>query len=716
MTYPANLKVELEFTAGVWTDVTSDVDSAAGITARFGRTSELSAPSIASCSFTLVNTSGNYTPQLAASAYYPNVKLYRRVRISFNPGTQAWVFTGYIQTIEPSYPDAITPTVAISAVDLGSLLAASVFPQTSWAAVLNQVPTAFWPLTDPAESLPGALSEEVSASDAIWSIQALTGETVTLGASSSVPLSEGTTGLSCARTSASAGGKVVAYAPAVSVYINVITVTAWVTVPTALSADRAVVLFGQVAGPSLSFAVSRTSATTLQVEADGINGAAVVVLNTGALSYDTAATRVFVALSFDVSGAWSVTVNDLGTYTGVGVAGAAYTTTGIYLHNENTTVGVASSAGFSNVAYWGISLSAANILDQYALGGGRPELSGTRLARYLGIYGLTATQYALDAGKELIGYHPLTGKTVLAACQEIAETEGGGAAFYTTPDGKATFSGRTDRLPATIALSLDADADLDAAGLTISFDANSLINDSTVTRFLGEVSRYTDTVSSALPPTGFGIASDSATSYSSTPGAALVLAMDRVAGGAYPGVRISKLSIDLITTTTAGVAQAVGALTIGSRIRVTNLPTTMPTTYVDLFVEGWSVTFSMSNSGAVASYEFDTSTADSRFQIATSTYGRLVETAGSMTLTAAINSTVTSCSVTTTATNPTFTTTAGEYPLYIKVDEEVLSVTTNPAGAASPQTLTITRAQLGTRASAHLINASVSVFTGSLTL
>jgi len=493
---------------------------------------------------------------------------------------------------------------------------------------------------------------------------------------------------------------------------------AWVTVPTAASGDGAVVSFGPTpVGPKIGFSVSRTSATSVNVEATAVNAALATVLSTGAVNFATSSRNVFVALTFNAAtAAYSITVNNLAAVTGVGTVTAAYSTAGLYLYNNSVTVGVASAAGFSNVAYWPNVRTAAQLLDQYALGGGLSELTGTRLARYLGYYGLTASDYTLDAGLELIGYHPLTGKSVLAACQELSATEGGGAAFYTTPDGKATFSGRADRLPATIALSLDADADLDAGGLTISFDANSLINDSTVTRFLGEVSRYTDATSSAIPPTGFGNASDSTTSYSSTPGAALVLAMDRVAGGAYPAVRISKLTVDLITPTTAGVAQAVGALTIGSRIRVTNLPTTMPTTYVDLFVEGWSATFSMSNSGAVASYEFDTSTADSRFQIATGTFGRLVETAGSMSLTAAINSTVTSCSVTTTATNPTFTTTAGEYPLFIKVDEEVLSVTTNPAGAASPQTLTITRAQLGTRASAHLINTSVSVFTGSLTL
>jgi hypothetical protein len=83
-------QVEVEFTAGVWTDVSADVDLSAGINIRYGRTSEFSDPSTATCDLQLANHLGRYTPfsQLLADGvtvhpYYPNVVPRKRVRVAF---------------------------------------------------------------------------------------------------------------------------------------------------------------------------------------------------------------------------------------------------------------------------------------------------------------------------------------------------------------------------------------------------------------------------------------------------------------------------------------------------------------------------------------------------------------------------------------------------------------------------------------------------------
>jgi hypothetical protein len=70
-------------------------------------------------------------------------------------------------------------------------------------------------------------------------------------------------------------------------------------------------------------------------------------------------------------------------------------------------------------------------------------------------------------------------------------------------------------------------------------------------------------------------------------------------------------------------------------------------------------------------------------------------------------------SLTTAGSSPTLSTSAGDYPAYLQIDEEVVQVNSAPGSSASPQTLTITRAQQGTFADAHTAGAVITVWPGS---
>jgi len=382
---------------------------------------------------------------------------------------------------------------------------------------------------------------------------------------------------------------------------------------------------------------------------------------------------------------------------------------------NNLTAGTETfTASIANLALYSKVLTATQVANHYALGAGTTETTGTRIARYLALWGLTSSAWSLAAGEELVAAHPLAGKSIVTAIEELAISEGGGAAAYVTPDGLFTFVDRTKRLTQTPVITFDADADLDATGLALSFDANSLVNDSTVTRYGGETARYVDAVSALLPPDGYGPAVDTATTFSATAGSAFVLAQDRVAGDSTPGLRLNSLAVDLITTTTAGIAQAISSVGIGSRFRVSNLPATMPTTFVDLFVEGWSATFSQGGSDS-ASFTFDTSPADSRWQFQTADQGRLIETSTHCFTTAPLTASATTVTVESSPLG--FSTSAGDYPMPILIDDEQCSITSAPAAPSSgTQTLTIARAQGGTRAAAHAGSALVHVVTGNLIL
>lgn len=86
------VKVDIAFNAGygtaassrTWTDVTDYVLTANGINIGHGRQNELSQAGANTCSLTLDNRDGRFSPGLATSPYYPNVKIGRPIRVAVN--------------------------------------------------------------------------------------------------------------------------------------------------------------------------------------------------------------------------------------------------------------------------------------------------------------------------------------------------------------------------------------------------------------------------------------------------------------------------------------------------------------------------------------------------------------------------------------------------------------------------------------------------------
>lgn len=85
-----DVRVEVAFDSGVltpaadrtWTDVSSYVEFQEEITIVRGRENESATTSPSSCSVTLDNRDGRFTPGLASGAYYPNVKIGRPLRVT----------------------------------------------------------------------------------------------------------------------------------------------------------------------------------------------------------------------------------------------------------------------------------------------------------------------------------------------------------------------------------------------------------------------------------------------------------------------------------------------------------------------------------------------------------------------------------------------------------------------------------------------------------
>src|SRR5215468_5634292 len=161
-----NKKLEIELTAGVWTDVSADIDHLNfPMSIRFGRSSEFAAPQPAELTVTLKNYDrdgtgaplfdtnhnyirGNYTPADSSSPYYPNIQPRKRIRYSYNPGVQRWRFTGYIQTWAPLLLDGSRPYMQITAIDrMDQLSRVSMLSPIRQEITLDD-PFYYWPLTD----------------------------------------------------------------------------------------------------------------------------------------------------------------------------------------------------------------------------------------------------------------------------------------------------------------------------------------------------------------------------------------------------------------------------------------------------------------------------------------------------------------------------------------------------------------------------------------
>jgi hypothetical protein len=677
---PAGEKIEVEYTSGVWTDVSIDsMDDP--FTIQRGRTSEFSQPSTGQISgLRLKNMNGQYTPLSqvladgTANANYPNIVPRKRIRYSNTPAGVRGV--GYIKGWPPFVDSDGTKWVAVTATDMLDQLSRITLKSPIAQEYGQDSPLGMWSLNDPAGSL-------IAAPNVGGSLMAPSPAAGTFGVVG--PGFGDGTGMNVVT-----GQAMVATFPK-SLAGQGFTLEIWVNV--AARPSGTVTLIG-----SGAFGVQ------LNMDSSGsVNSvSAPLSLNNW---HHVAVTRAFAGTgSLYVDGVLITTAlvtNDcdnrvmIGDWLNASVSGL------------NMNIGYAAIYGQA-------ILSATRIAAHYAAGlGYSGDDTGTRISRYLAAGGLTTADWNLDTGKAIVGTYPQAGKDIVSACQDMATTEGGGSVFYVGTDGKARFTNRAFRKPGAPVMTIDAEADLDASVYAPSFDELTLFNQSTGNRAAqsGTLSSqtYTDPISSALPPTGYGLTTDGSgvTSYATTDADVLALAQARVSANANPGFRLPQVAIDLVTAQN-NLYASLANVQIGSRIRVTNLPVAMaPSTQVDLIVEGWTETIGPDTYKVV----FDTSPADNpaRGVWDDTSYGRWQ--CSGQTLNANISNSATTLAIATSGTLPTFTTVGARYPLKIQIGQEIITLNSAPGGSTSPQTFTgVTRGVNGTSAAAQTAGAVINLW------
>lgn len=122
----SSVVLEVELTPGAWTDITEFVDyDSAPVVVRQGRPTEFDDPGPGTFTFTLRNDDGRFMPGNLGSTLYPLWGKGKRVRWKVGKGGTTYTrFVGWITALQPSYPGTSTvdAIVAVTATDaLGKL-------------------------------------------------------------------------------------------------------------------------------------------------------------------------------------------------------------------------------------------------------------------------------------------------------------------------------------------------------------------------------------------------------------------------------------------------------------------------------------------------------------------------------------------------------------------------------------------------------------------
>jgi hypothetical protein len=705
---PAGLKVELEFTAGTWTDVTAD---ALSFEIKVGRTSPDSAPQTSTCSVVFDNPTGKYTPGLqtltdaTAAPYYPNVVPNIRQRISNSSGVR-WL--GYVLEWLPTLVGGVVGQTTVNGVDVFDRLGRITMqtPIAQEAAIDGA--KYFWPLNDDAGTV------EPDESNGGPSLRAVgSGPAVAFGVTG--PPSNDGTAVQFSPSSTTSGQTL--STSSLNLSSAAFTLELWIHTSPSTNPSWASSFQMNVAG----FDDGNGNATGL-----------LWILNdtlTFQSNLNNVADNSFWSdTSFNKDGGWGyVAVTYDGTrirmYTGGGTGGTVLI--GSYLESfagskiTNFVLGEsANTSVFAQARFGGLLAGCAiydtalskTILDEHAAASvayhfDTPAGEVARLLRWAGIDSTLSANYAKHGTSSLsTGSYPQGGVDIASAIQDWATTEGGGAAVYVDA-GTVVFNGRNFRNNPTPTITVDAVADADASGGVDGRISSAPIVNSVTVNWANRVgTRSTAVVTDDASITKYGLRTGSdVTSYAAYKPDAVAI------GRGYlhpePGFEFPSVTVDLFTAQN-NLYSAVAATKVGSRLRVTNLPVVSgPSSIVDVIVEGWTET------AAVDSYmiQYDTSPADNpaRALWDDTTYGRWQATG--FTLNATVTATATTIQVAFPAGRLGFDTVSG-YPFNLKIGAEIVTVTAPPAGSTSPQTLTVTRGQSGTAKAAHTAGSAVSVW------
>jgi hypothetical protein len=684
---PTSVAVEVEFTAGVWTAVTTAVR---------GDTLEIKVgrdpggdPQPGTLNFDLDNADGTYTPDNPLSSLYPNLVEGKRVRVAVTKGTTSYRFHGWITVLEPELGQSPNQSVThVEAVDLlGMLARISDLPGSLTAYVTGRgFGTGFWPLSDNGYT--------AEAADALGNLPNLTVRDATPG---SGEISWGAAGFADGDDSfvSMSSGKglwsptkcfslpdgtsfsaTLVSKPDASAFDEVLSLSAgrWSSSRNSISIQTGVIsgityywlnyyVDGSLSGQSASIAVAANvwhylclydygdGIARLVVDKDGADPSEVTVSHSGHSTYT----------HLSVGGLLDQSVGALGIY--AGSAGALYPCHLV----KGGGLGTELLDAIEFIA--GLSALGADIQQFPATG---PYTPGTVLK--------TGGRNALEVVQQLAnGYAGIVYHEYAASGTQTAR-----------------ITKRSSARSATVALTLDAEDDLAAAPTLlreIGRRASSAVASSPERSALAI---------DATAPATTGAAGIGVETFLSNAVELHAVASAAIAATRDQKLRVSQVMFDLWTAANDLYADWF-AVRAGDRVRVDNLPSTyLGVTSMDGYVAGW--TEQPLVDGYPVVLDLDSAPyAESLWDTARWAWGDGICTASALT------SSGTSVTLTWTG-GQTLSTSVGDYPMDIDINGERCTISSAPAGGSSPRTVTIVRGVAPTIARAHSAGDPVEVW------
>lgn len=728
-------KVEVEFVAGVWTDVSAYVAGEQEMGGQRLRASEFEDVSPGTWRVVFRNDDGRFTPDNAASPYYPNVVEAKRIRVSITKGATTYPrFFGFISAWEPSFPnvDSYQGVVTVSAADALSVMA-STSMYSQWAhqgTYLGMTSGTFADTFLTNGTMNGSSVQNVGYDGgAGLGTAMLVSPMNNAGAYSyttdDTVLADGVLSLQ----PVNGVGPVLLMKP----QPNAKNLDFLLQVPAGTapgSGQTLCVLDSWVGGTrsvSLRLTYQAAGVADLSViSSTGTNlGTLVPSVNDGKWRRVTLQTYAGdnTKIGFYIDGGSTVTLPTGGTYV---VSGVSFGFSSGYQFLQAVTGVAADLRTLTRVYLGGIAGNAEGKQTICpAINVATPVFLGTIGSISSGYYQPKQTLTVANLWTDIINWFPvlMTGYTVygsdarfivrvnsagrplLDVVKEAARTHGG--AVWVDLSGLVIMAYPDAMRDPVILNSIDFEDDIDAESQPPTFKRSV---DSKPTR------------ATATSPFGTGVSIDTAAEAN---GARRDVSLDTVAPSASVAklaadlrlnasnkLRVSQISVDLATAKNDLWVTFGLDMVLGTRLRITNLPTSVfGVSYMDVYVEGWTEAHTITGSR----FTLDLSPADSPVEgmFDDTEYGRF-SAAGTMTVTGgtAIGTKSNGTLIITTAGgNPTLTTSAGDFPMDLDWNGERVTITSAPASAVSPQTVTITaRGVAPTIARVHAANETVDVY------
>ena len=582
-----HLRVEVAFTttpddpSPAWTDISAYVDMTGGVSITTGRADEYAVVQTGSCRVSLDNTDGRFTPGNVSSPYYPNVKIRKKLRVTyFDPAFPAvphYRFTGYVEEWPTDWPTGgdTYSTAQVTASDR--------FKRLGQAAKLKSIieqeyladsPAAYYTLGEPTGST-SAGDTSKNGSGVLSTVQVGSGGALTFGANTG-PGTDAMPAPAFAPVSAGNGK----YLSGAINQVGFFGLTLEGDILTSAAVQQTALRLVDTNGSWVEISTTATgkiSATTLNP-----NTYAVDFVLTSAASFNDGATHHVALTQSAGDGLITVTL----VVDGVSVANVvtyfwAHVPAYITLNVGGTAAGALFTGTISHVAASSNPLSVTRLGSHYQAGstGFSGERSDQRIARLAGYAGVLPAEMSLEAGLSTsIAHVDITGMAPLQAMQDVTATECG--VLFIDGQGLLTFQARSHRYNAAVAATITA-PDTDPSLRFISND-QLLVNDVTAGRAGGTTVRATD----AASVLDYGAASVNLTLLTTSDAEVADAANWKANANSDVNPRLPNLTVDLLTS--LGLYATVLLLGIGSRITLSGLPAQAPASSVDLFIEGWT--------------------------------------------------------------------------------------------------------------------------------